>query len=234
MDLTAKGSRALWGGRFSQATADAAARLNSSIRVDCRLWREDILGSRAHARMLARQGILSEEDATAIEAGLLAIAADIEDGRLLFDETAEDIHMFIESELTRRIGEAGKRLHTARSRNDQVATDVKLWLLARHEDIAQQLAGLVRSLLTIARAHTGTIMPGYTHLQRAQPITLAFHLTAHAHAFLRDLDRLKDAARRGSASPLGAAALAGSGYPQDREMTAAGRGLAKVNPNAQV
>lgn len=226
------GSGALWGGRFSQATAAAAARLNSSISVDARLWREDIRGSCAHARMLAQQGILLLEDAAAIESGLLAIAADLEAGNLTIDETAEDIHMFIETELTRRIGEAGKRLHTARSRNDQVATDVRLWLLARHKDIAAALAALIRCLLAIARDHLSTIMPGYTHLQRAQPITLGFHLAAHAHAFLRDLDRLRDASRRGSACPLGAAALAGSGYPLDREMTAAELGFAEVMTNA--
>ena len=222
----------LWAGRFSEATAQSVDAFNSSIAFDWRLWAEDIEGSRAHAAMLHTQGLLSAADAEAIDAGLEGIARDIAEGRLAFDPTAEDIHMFVEAELTRRIGEAGKRLHTARSRNDQVATDIKLWLRRRMGEIRSQLVELALCLVARAAEAATLVMPGYTHLQRAQPVTAGFVLMAHAHALARDLGRLDDAVRRGNRSPLGAAALAGSGYPLDREMTAAALGFDGAMPNA--
>ncbi len=210
----------MWAGRFKKEADSKVNDFNSSISFDGRMYRHDILGSIAHATMLADQGIISQEDADAILDGLTEILADLNDGRLLMDPDAEDIHMFIEAELTARIGDAGKRLHTARSRNDQVALDIRLYLRDEIAEIRQLIAALVETLCQMAEEHTDTIMPGYTHLQRAQPITFGHHLMAYASMLLRDLDRLADAARRMNFCPLGSGALAGTTYPIDRNQTA--------------
>ena len=210
----------MWAGRFKKEADSKVNDFNSSISFDGRMYRHDILGSIAHATMLADQGIISQEDADAILDGLTEILADLNDGRLLMDPAAEDIHMFIEAELTARIGDAGKRLHTARSRNDQVALDIRLYLRDEIAEIRQLTAALVETLCQMAEEHTDTIMPGYTHLQRAQPITFGHHLMAYASMLLRDLDRLADTARRMNFCPLGSGALAGTTYPIDRNQTA--------------
>jgi len=211
----------LWAGRFAKETDSRVNDFNSSIRFDSRMWREDIQGSIAHARMLGKTGIIYEEDSKKIIVGLESIAKDIESGELEFDTNAEDIHMFIEAELTKRIGEAGKRLHTARSRNDQVATDLRLYLREEADVISRLLVRLVHALYDIADKHADTIMPGYTHLQRAQPITLWKHLLAYTSMFNRDYKRINDAKNRMMFEcPLGSGALAGTTYPIDREMTA--------------
>ena len=210
----------MWAGRFKKEADSKVNDFNSSISFDGRMYRHDILGSIAHATMLADQGIISQEDADAILDGLTEILADLNDGRLLMDPDAEDIHMFIEAELTARIGDAGKRLHTARSRNDQVALDIRLYLRDEIAEIRQLTAALVETLCQMAEEHTDTIMPGYTHLQRAQPITFGHHLMAYASMLLRDLDRLADTARRMNFCPLGSGALAGTTYPIDRNQTA--------------
>lgn len=222
----------LWGARFSKSASDAMRALNSSIAVDSRMWREDIAGSLAHSSMLAKTGVLSEEDKERIHAGLDGIKADIESGALSIDPTAEDIHMFVEGELTRRIGDAGKRLHTARSRNDQVATDLRLYLRGEAEIIGKQLRCLLETLCDTASAHTETIMPGYTHLQRAQPVTFGFYMTAYANMFLRDLRRLAECQARLNQMPLGSCALAGTTYPIDRDFTAELLGFEKPCDNA--
>ena len=194
---------------------------NSSIRFDSRMYKEDIRGSIAHAIMLGECGIITADDQSAIIKGLEGIRDDIESGNLQIDNSAEDIHMFIEAELTKRIGQAGKRLHTARSRNDQVATDLRLWLKRESVEIQNQLSELVTTLTQLAKSHCDTIMPGYTHLQRAQPVSFAHHLTAYASMFFRDLERLDDAkARMMKECPLGSCALAGTTYPVNREKTA--------------
>ena len=214
-------SGTLWGGK----TAEAASRLNSSIAFDSRMWREDIAGSLAHAAMLGRQGILSPADAAAIEAGLRSIQADLETGALAIDPSAEDIHTFVELELTKRIGEAGKRLHTARSRNDQVATDLRLYLRGQTDELLALLREAVAALRDKARDHAGAVMPGYTHLQRAQPVTMGHYLCAYAMMLARDAGRLEDARKRLNRCPLGACALAGTTFPTDRAMTAAALGF---------
>jgi len=205
---------------------------NSSIHIDSRMYREDIRGSMAHAAMLGARGIISAGDAEAILAGLEGILADIDSGRLSIDMEAEDIHMFIEAELTRRIGDPGRRLHTARSRNDQVAVDCRLYL----RQACRQLEGLVKELIAAltdrAGDHKAAIMPGYTHLQRAQPVTLGHHLMAYAMMLLRDLGRLKDARGRMNVSPLGSCALAGTTYDTDRESVAAELGFDGVCLNS--
>ncbi len=225
-------TKKMWDGRFAKATAAAVNDYNSSIRFDCRLAEQDIKGSQAHAAMLAAIGILTPAENKAIQEGLTGIAADLANGHLAFDPAAEDIHMFVEAILTDRIGEAGKKLHTGRSRNDQVATDLKLWLKEAALDLSQAVGRLVTVLLDLATDHTETVMPGYTHLQRAQPITLAFHLSAYVEMFLRDLDRLQDAICRLDVSPLGSGALAGTTYPLDRKMTADLLGFAAITQNA--
>ncbi len=210
----------MWAGRFSKALDREADDFNSSISFDSRMYRQDIAGSIAHAAMLAKCGILTEEECQKITEGLGGIADDLESGALAIDPEAEDIHMFLESVLTQRIGETGKKLHTARSRNDQVAVDLRLYL----RDEAKEIAGLLRSLIDTlkrkAEAHREVIMPGYTHLQRAQPVTFAHHLLAYCMMFLRDLGRLQDTVRRMNYSPLGCCALAGTTYRTDRLFTA--------------
>lgn len=209
-------SEKMWAGRFKKQLDSDVNDFNSSIRVDCRMYKSDIGGSIAHASMLATQGIISKEDAKQIIKGLEEILNDLETGALSFDMTAEDIHMFVEAELTKRIGDTGKKLHTARSRNDQVALDIRLHLLSEAKEITELLKALIEVILEKAETYKATVMPGYTHLQRAQPITFGQHLMAYAQMFLRDISRVEDAAKRMNYSPLGACALAGTTYPTDR------------------
>ena len=224
---------ALWAGRFSKEIDKQVNDFNSSISFDNRMFEQDIRGSIAHATMLAQQGILSPADRDAIVAGLTGILADLKEGSLQFDPDAEDIHMFVEAELTARIGDAGKRLHTARSRNDQVALDMKLYF---HDEIGSLLGicgQLIEVLLEKAREHLDTVMPGYTHLQRGQPTTFAHHLMAYVQMFLRDMDRLQDCDRRIlHTMPLGSGAGFGTTYPIDREMTAQLLGFAGISQNS--
>ncbi len=221
----------LWSGRFEGGTDGAVDSFHSSLPFDCRLWRQDIAGSMAHARMLGRQGILSADDVQAIVAGLQGIADDIGAGRVAFTE-GEDIHMFVEALLTERIGEAGKRLHTGRSRNDQVALDSRLFVREAAGRAVEKLRALGTVLLDIAQDHAGTIMPGFTHLQKAQPVTLGFHLCAYWEMLRRDVSRFADGARRADALPLGSGALAGTTYPLDRESVAVELGFSAVTTNA--
>lgn len=210
----------LWGGRFKKETSGLMEDFHSSIGFDCRMYREDITGSIAHAQMLGKQGIIPPEDAEKIVRGLKEILIDIEAGKIEFSAQAEDIHMNIENLLTQRIGEAGKRLHTGRSRNDQVALDIRMYQRRRIKRLIELLKALEGVILKIARAHLETIMPGYTHLQKAQPITLAHHVMAYFQMFARDIERLKDCYKRTNICPLGSGALAGTTYPLDREYTA--------------
>lgn len=210
----------MWQGRFKKELDSAVNAFNSSISFDYRMYKSDIKGSIAHSAMLNKQGILSDADKELIHDGLNSILRDIENGSLEFDMTAEDIHMFIEAELTKRIGDAGKRLHTARSRNDQVATDIRLYLRDEIKTIKDLIITLLNVILDIADENTETIMPGYTHLQRAQPITFAHQLMAYAEMFTRDIDRLCDTAKRLNSLPLGACALAGTTHSIDRFYTA--------------
>lgn len=210
----------MWQGRFKKELDSAVNAFNSSISFDYRMYKSDIEGSIAHSAMLNKQGILSDADKELIHDGLNSILKDIENGSLEFDLTAEDIHMFIEAELTKRIGDAGKRLHTARSRNDQVATDIRLYLRDEIKTVKDLIVALLSAILDIADENTETIMPGYTHLQRAQPITFAHQLMAYAEMFTRDIDRLCDTAKRLNSLPLGACALAGTTHNIDRFYTA--------------
>ncbi len=210
----------MWAGRAAKGPEQIADEFNSSIRFDSRMYPQDIQGSLAHAAMLAKQGILSAEDQQAIAEGLGGILADLDSGKLAIDPTAEDIHMFVEAELTARIGDAGRRLHTARSRNDQVAVDLRLYLRQEVDQLAELLRQLIAAVTGQAEANVDTILPGYTHLQRAQPVTFAHHLLAYAMMFMRDIGRLQDAAARMNESPLGSCALAGTTYDTDREFTA--------------
>lgn len=211
----------MWGGRFAATPADAMQAINASIDIDKRLWREDIEGSKAHAAMLARQGIITDQDNAAIQAGLDQIAAEIAAGTFVFSAELEDIHLNIEARLTERIGEAGKRLHTARSRNDQVATAFKMWTMRAGREAANDLRALQKALVHQAGVHADWIMPGFTHLQTAQPVTLGHHLLAYVCMFERDRVRIIGGALEAAwECPLGAAALAGTSYPIDRESTA--------------
>jgi argininosuccinate lyase len=209
-----------WGGRFASGPAVVMEDINASIGFDKKLWRQDIQGSLAHAAMLGRTGVISAQDVVAIEAGLKGIAAEIESGQFPFTTALEDIHMNIEARLTERIGEAGKRLHTARSRNDQVATDFRLWVRDAIDGISEQIVELMRVLAECAALHAADPMPGFTHLQTAQPVTFGHHLLAYVEMLDRDRGRLADARRRLNVSPLGSAALAGTSFPIDRAMTA--------------
>jgi len=222
----------LWGGRFQKETDRLVDDFHSSISFDCRLYKYDITGSMAHARMLARAGIIAPGDAEAIVTGLQQILDDIEAGRVGFSVTAEDIHMNVEQMLIERIGETGKKLHTARSRNDQVALDVRMYLRDEIDAVIDLLAELSGTLLDLAEKHTQTVMPGYTHLQRAQPITLAHHLLAYCQMLGRDTDRLRDCRRRVNVMPLGAGALAGTTFPLDREFVARELEFAGVTENS--
>ena len=222
----------LWGGRFSKATETLVDDFNSSIRFDARMYAQDIEGSMAHAEMLGRQGIIPEADAALIVKTLGEIKTDIENDKVEFEIDAEDIHMNIETILISRIGDVGKRLHTGRSRNDQVALDVRMYLRHEVDELLPLLEELKASILTIAEANLDTIMPGYTHLQKAQPITLAHHLMAYYEMLRRDCDRLHDCRRRINVMPLGSGALAGTTYPLDREFVAKKLGFDSVTVNS--
>ena len=215
----------MWAGRTAGQTSALADDFNSSIHIDSRMYKEDIKGSMAHAAMLSEVGILTGEEADRIIAALEQIALDIESGELSIDMNAEDIHMFVESVLTKRIGDLGKKLHTARSRNDQVAVDIRLYMRGKCEEIQALLLDLIDAIVSVADAHQNDIMPGYTHLQRAQPIVFAHHLLAYAEMFRRDLTRIEDAKARMNVSPLGACALAGTTYPISRSMTSKALGF---------
>jgi len=222
----------LWGGRFAASTDKSVDDFNSSIRFDARLYKQDIEGSIAHAEMLGKCGIISAEDSAKICNGLKGILADIENGVIEFETDAEDIHMNVEKILISRIGDAGKKLHTGRSRNDQVALDIRMYLKDEIKNIKIMLAELMKVLLDISEKHLDTILPGYTHLQRAQPITLAHHLMAYFQMFRRDTERLDDCFRRTDVMPLGSGALAGTTYPLDRQFVADKLGFSAITENS--
>lgn len=222
----------MWAGRAQKSTCAAADDFNSSIRFDARMFREDIEGSIHHAAMLACCGIITEDERDVITAGLLSIREDIESGKLPIDESAEDIHMFIEATLTERVGDAGKRLHTARSRNDQVAVDIRLYLRNQNKEIVALLRELLAAILSQAKKNQDSIMPGYTHLQRAQPIVFAHQLLAYGEMFMRDIGRIEDAVRRMNVSPLGSCALAGTTYATDRRSLATALGFDGITENS--
>ena len=215
----------MWGGRFAQGPDAIMAKINASIDFDQKLFAQDIAGSKAHAAMLARQGIITKPDAAAIAKGLDEIKTEIDAGKFKFSAALEDIHLNIESRLKELIGDAAGRLHTARSRNDQVATDFRLFVRDSVDEISKGLADLMLALATKAEAHAGTLMPGFTHLQVAQPVTFGHHLLAYVEMLSRDLGRFTDARRRLNESPLGSAALAGTSYPIDRQATAKALGF---------
>ncbi len=222
----------LWGGRFQKETNQMVDDFHSSISFDKRLFAQDIRGSMAHAKMLCRQGIISAGDEAAIQEGLKGILRDMQAGRVDFPPESEDIHMLVEQILTQRIGEAGKRLHTGRSRNDQVATDMHLYAKDTCDDTLALLAELENVLLDLAEKHFGDVMPGYTHMQRAQPVTLGHHLMAYFEMFRRDMIRVRNAKTAADCCPLGCGALAGTTYPLDREYTAAELGFSRVSQNS--
>ena len=225
-------SNRMWGGRFASGPAEIMEEINASIGFDKRLAPQDIRGSLAHVAMLGQAGILPAEDVAAIEAGLKSVRDEIEAGTFTFKRELEDIHMSVESRLTEIVGPAAGRLHTARSRNDQVATDMKLWVRDTLDSLDQQAADLQRALSQTALQHAGTVMPGFTHLQSAQPVTLGHHLMAYHDMVARDRGRFADARARMNRCPLGAAALAGTGFPIDREATAAALGFDSPTTNS--
>ncbi|MGN0468877.1 MAG: argininosuccinate lyase [Acutalibacteraceae bacterium] len=222
----------LWTGRFKKTLDKKTNDFNSSIPFDCRMAQQDIKGSVAHATMLGKQGIIDKGESEKIVGALKEIAEDLENGKLEIDMTAEDIHTFVEGELTKRIGDSGKRLHTARSRNDQVTLDLRLYLLDECEKIKASVCDFVEVIVKKANEYHDAVMPGYTHLQRAQPVTLGHHLLAYADMLVRDLERLSDCKKRMAVSPLGSGALAGTTYPLDREYTAELLGLSGVSDNS--
>ena len=215
----------MWAGRTDGVTEQIADDFNSSIRFDSRMYRQDITGSMAHAAMLGATGILPQKDCDTLIDGLDGILQDLESGKLAFDMSCEDIHMFVEQELTNRLGDVGKKLHTARSRNDQVALDIRMYLREETYTVSSLVKELIRAVTAQAETYKAAIMPGYTHLQRAQPITFGHHLMAYAMMLLRDLDRLADCRRRMNQSPIGCCALAGTTYPTDRRFEAAKLGF---------
>lgn len=222
----------MWAGRTSGVTDSIADDFNSSIRFDCKMYKQDITGSMAHAAMLGAKGILPKKEADQLIDGLQGILDDLESGALEFDLSCEDIHMFVEQVLTQRLGDVGKKLHTARSRNDQVALDLRMYLRAEIDEIAALVRDVLDAILRQAENHKGVIMPGYTHLQRAQPILFSHHLMAYAMMLLRDLDRLKDCRRRMNVSPIGCCALAGTTYDTDRRFEAWKLGFDDVARNS--
>ena len=222
----------LWGGRFQKETNHMVDDFHSSISFDRRLFAQDIQGSMAHAKMLCRQGIISADDEAAIREGLKGILADMQNGKIQFPAESEDIHMLVEQILTERIGEAGKRLHTGRSRNDQVATDMHLYAKDTCDDTLALLKELEETLLDLAEKHAQDVMPGYTHLQRAQPVTLGHHLMAYFEMFRRDMIRVQHAKEAADCCPLGSGALAGTTYPLDREFAAQELGFSSVSQNS--
>ena len=221
-----------WSALFSEPMSELVKRYTASVDFDQRLWRADIAGSLAHAAMLCRQGIIGAQDLADIERGLGQISADIEAGRFEWQLALEDVHLNIEARLTQLVGDAGKRLHTGRSRNDQVATDVRLWLRGEIDALATLLTGLQRALVDLAARHSDTVMPGFTHLQVAQPVSFGHHLLAYVEMFARDAERLTDVRKRCNRLPLGAAALAGTSYPLDREAVAAALGFEGLCENS--
>ena len=222
----------LWQGRLEGDVDERLNRLNQSIGFDARMYKQDITGSIAHARMLGKTGVITGEETEAIVTGLQGILADLDSGALEIDMTCEDIHTFVEAELTKRIGQPGKKLHTARSRNDQVALDLRLYLADEIEATRARCALVIKTLCDVAEKHLHTVMPGYTHLQRAQPVTLAHHLMAYAQMLLRDRERLAECRARTLVSPLGSGALAGTGYPLDRQYVAEQLGMNGVSENS--
>ena len=222
----------MWAGRLSGDVDEGLNRLNQSIGFDSRMFEEDIQGSMAHATMLGAVGVLEEEESRKIVEGLEQILQDLKEGRLAIDPQAEDIHMFVEQVLTSRLGDLGKKLHTGRSRNDQVALDVRLYLANQEEELIELVEALCACLCDLAQEHLTTVMPGYTHLQRAQPITLAHQLMAYVQMLLRDRERLQQTRERTRLSPLGSGALAGTTYPLDRQLVAEKLGLAGVTENS--
>jgi len=231
-DRRNEAANAQWGGRFAAGPSAVMQEINASIGFDHKLWRQDIRGSLAHAAMLARAGIISVEDEAAIRAGLERIGAEIAAGQFAFDDALEDIHMNIEARLTERVGEAGKRLHTGRSRNDQVATDFRLWVRGAIDGLDAAMADLMRALADRAAQHAADPMPGFTHLQTAQPVTFGHHLLAYVEMLARDRGRFADARRRLNECPLGSAALAGTSFPIDRDATARDLGFDRPAANS--
>ena len=227
-----KAANQMWGGRFASGPDAIMTAINASIGFDQRLYAQDIAGSRAHAAMLAAQGIITDRDAQAIGEGLLAILSEIEAGKFPFTTDLEDIHLNIEARLTERIGEAGKRLHTGRSRNDQVAVDFRLWVRDQCDQAIAGLTGLMKAFLQQAEAGADWVMPGFTHLQTAQPVTWGHHMMAYVEMLARDRSRFEDARRRMNECPLGAAALAGTSFPIDRHMTAKALGFDRPTANS--
>ena len=224
--------RTAWSGRFAEPVAERVQRYTASVSFDKRLAEHDIRGSLAHARMLAACAVISRRDLAAIESGMRTILAEVRSGKFKWSLANEDVHLNLERRLTALAGDAGKRLHTARSRNDQVATDVRLWLRDAIDALLAQLAALQMSLLNLAERHSGTVMPGFTHLQVAQPVTFGHHLMAYFEMFARDRERLADCRKRVNRLPLGAAALAGTSYPIDRDMVAKALGFDGVCANS--
>lgn len=229
---TSKPANSMWGGRFASGPDAIMTAINASISFDQRLYAQDIAGSTAHAQMLAQQGIISRPDAAAICEGLSQILAEIESGQFQFSDALEDIHLNIESRLTDMIGEAGKRLHTARSRNDQVAVDFRMWVRAQCDSAIEAITHLMRAFVDQAQAGADWVMPGFTHLQTAQPVTWGHHMLAYVEMLARDRGRFIDARARMNECPLGAAALAGTGFAIDREMTAAALGFDRPTANS--
>ena len=223
---------AMWAGRFSKEVDKSVNAFNSSISFDARMYKQDIAGSIAHATMLGEQGIISMSDSLEIIGGLKEILSDIDSGKLVFDPNAEDIHMFVEAELTKRLGDVGKRLHTSRSRNDQVALDIRLYLRDEIKEIRALIIKLAETLCDIAEKNYDVIMPGYTHLQRAQPITFGHHIMAYAQMLLRDIGRLDDTFKRMNVNPLGSCALAGTTYNIDRARTSSLLGMSEPMANS--
>ncbi len=231
-DAAGEAANALWGGRFASGPAEVMERINASIDFDRRLYAADIAASKAHAAMLAEQGIIGAEDGEAIRAGLDSILQEIESGGFEFKSALEDIHMNVEARLAELIGDAAGRLHTARSRNDQVATDFRLWVRDALDSLDDLLKALQAALIAQAEAHAATVMPGFTHLQSAQPVTFGHHLLAYVEMFGRDRGRARDCRARLNESPLGAAALAGTSFPIDREATAGALGFDRPMANS--
>lgn len=222
----------MWAGRFQKSLNKTADDFNSSIHFDCKMYKQDITGSMAHAQMLCKQGIISDEEMTVLVEGLGEILDDLNSGKTVIDTAAEDIHMFIEAELTKRVGDTGKKLHTARSRNDQVALDIRMYLRDEVSEIKKMLISLLNVIYEKAEQNKLTIMPGYTHLQRAQPITFAHHILAYAMMFSRDYDRLCDAVKRMNLSPIGSCALAGTTFNTDRYFEAEKLGFDGITLNS--
>ncbi len=222
----------MWAGRFSKEVDEKVNDFNSSISFDARMYRHDIKGSMAHAEMLGDCGIIEKHESEKIIAGLKSILDDLDSGKLHFDPNAEDIHMFVEQELTSRLGDTGKRLHTARSRNDQVALDIRMYLKDETKDIIKIVRELVKTVTDLAEQHTETVMPGYTHLQRAQPVTFAHHVLAYAQMFLRDIGRLEDTYKRMNFMPLGSGALASTTYPINRKQVSDLLGFEDITQNS--